>query len=113
MCKGGRRTSGCIPLIPQPHGCDKTAVPGEQVKNFAVRENIPFKTPDELVRSDADPTPAFLRCCKRFHMGIKFTPLSSLIGVDFFFSDNFSASDALGQLTCSVSVLMHRRCPAC
>jgi hypothetical protein len=46
MCECGRRTSGWIGLIPEVHGCDKTAVRTEYVENLAVRKNIPLKALD-------------------------------------------------------------------
>src|SRR5580698_2162497 len=95
MAECGRRT-GCIGLIPEVHGCDKTALYGENMENLAVRKNIPFKTLDDLVYSDSDPAAVFLGDCKRFDMGIELTPLSSPIGADLFFSDNLAALRSLG-----------------
>jgi hypothetical protein len=43
MCECGRRISGWIGLIPEIHGCDKTAVHTEYVDNLAVRKNIPLE----------------------------------------------------------------------
>ena len=37
MCECGGRTSGWIGLIPEVHGCDKTAVHSEYVEKFADR----------------------------------------------------------------------------
>ena len=96
MCECGRRTSGCIGLIAEVHGCDKTAVHGEYVDNLAVRKNIPFKTLDELVHPDAGLASVFLGHCKRFDMGIELTSLSSPIVADLFFSDNLAALRSLG-----------------
>ena len=36
-CECGSRTTGRIGLIPEVHGCDKTAVHSEDVENFTVR----------------------------------------------------------------------------
>ena len=74
MCECGRRTSGWIGLIPEVHGCDETALHGEYVKNLAVGKNIPLKALDELVHPDAGLAAVFLGHCKRFDMGIEFTP---------------------------------------
>jgi len=66
MCEGGRRTSNCIGLTPEVHGCDKTVAHSEYVENLAVRKNIPFKALDELVHPDAGLASIFLGHCKRF-----------------------------------------------
>jgi hypothetical protein len=50
-----RQSGPLYRFIPEVHGCDETVVHGEYVENFAVRKNIPFKIPDELVHSDSDP----------------------------------------------------------
>jgi len=60
MCEGGRRTSNCIGLTPEVHGCDKTVAHSEYVENLAVRKNIPFKALDELVHPDAGLASIFL-----------------------------------------------------
>ncbi len=60
---------------------------GEYVENFAVRKNIPFKIPDELVHSDSDPASIFLGYCQRFNIVIELTPLPSPISTDLFLSD--------------------------
>src|ERR1700679_623222 len=96
MREGGRRTSGCIGLIPEVHGCDKTTAHGEYVENLAVGKNIPLKALDELVHPDARLGSIFLGHCERFDMGIELTPLSSPIGTDLFFSDNLAALGSLG-----------------
>src|SRR5258708_23676071 len=96
MCERRRPTSACIGLIPDVHGCDETALHGEYVKNLAVRKNIPLKALDELVHPDAGLAAVFLGHCKRFDMGIEFTPLSSPIGADLFFRDNLAALRSLG-----------------
>jgi hypothetical protein len=48
MCECGRRTSGWIGLIPEVHGCDKTAIHSEYVENLAVRKQC-LKTGISLV----------------------------------------------------------------
>lgn len=90
MCECGRRSS-CNGLIFEVHDCDKAVVHGEYMVDIAVGKNVPVKTLDELVHSDGGPATVFLRDCKWFDMGIELTPLSSPIGVDFFFSDNLAA----------------------
>src|SRR5258708_9684012 len=84
MCECGRRTSGWIGVIPEVHGCDKTAVHSEYVQNLAIRKNIPLKALDELVHPDPCLASVFLGHCKRFDMGIELTPLSSPVGADLF-----------------------------
>jgi hypothetical protein len=37
MCESGRRISASIGVIPEVHGCDKTAAHGEYMENLAVR----------------------------------------------------------------------------
>jgi hypothetical protein len=96
MREGGRRTGGCIGLIPEVHSCDKIAAHGEYVENLAVEKNIPLKALDELVHSDTGLASVFLGHCERFDMGIELTPLSSPIGADLFFSDNLAALRGLG-----------------
>src|SRR2546430_2115568 len=64
-------TSGCIGLIAEVHGCDKTAVHGEYVENLAVRKNIPFKTLDELVHPDAGLASVFLGHCNSPHCRVQ------------------------------------------
>jgi hypothetical protein len=96
MYECGRRTSGWIGLIPEVHCRDKTAVHSEYVQNLAVRKNIPLKALDELVHPDACFASVFLGHCKRLDMGIEFTPLSSPVGADLFFSDNLPALRSLG-----------------
>src|SRR5271154_7461162 len=96
MCECGRRTSGWIGLIPEVHGCDKTAVHSEYVENLAVGKYIPLKALDELVHPDAGLAPVFLGHCERFDMGIELTPLSSPIGANLFFSDNLATLRSLG-----------------
>ena len=90
MRECGSRTR-CIGLIPEVHSCDETVVHGEYVENFAVRKNIPFKIPDELVHSDSDPASLSLGYCQRFNMAIELTPLPSPISTDLFLSDNPAA----------------------
>jgi hypothetical protein len=46
MCERGRRAGVWIDLIPEVHGCDKTVLHGEHVKDLAVRKNIPLKALD-------------------------------------------------------------------
>src|SRR5260221_12031456 len=95
MCECGRRTCGWIGLIPEVHGCDKTAVHCEYVENLAVRKNISLKALDMLVHPDAGLASVFLGHCERFDMVIELIPLSTLIGADLFFSDNFAALPSL------------------
>jgi hypothetical protein len=82
MCEHGRRSRSWIGLIPKIHSCDKTTVHGKYVENFALRQNIPLKTLDELVHPDADLASVCLDDCQRFDMGIEFAPLSGPIGTD-------------------------------
>jgi hypothetical protein len=91
MRECGRRTSGWIGVTLKIHGCDKTGVHSEDVENFAVRQNIPLKTFDELVDPDADLASVSLGDCQWFDMGIELAPLSSPIGADLFLSDSFAA----------------------
>src|SRR5580704_3837867 len=96
MCERGRRTRSLIGLIPKIHSRDKTVVHSKYVENFAVRQNIPLKTLDELVHPDANLVSVSLGDCQRFDMGIEFAPLSSPIGADLILSDNFAALRSLG-----------------
>src|ERR1700722_12884057 len=96
MCECGGRTSGRISLIPQVHGCDKPAVHSEYVENLAVRKNIPLKALHELVHPYVNLASVFRAHCERFDMRIEFTPLSSPIGADLFFSDNSATLRSLG-----------------
>jgi len=96
MCEGGRRTSNCIGLTPEVHGCDKTVAHSEYVENLAVRKNIPFKALDELVHPDAGLASIFLGHCKRFDIRIELIPLSSPVGADLFLSDDLAALRCLG-----------------
>src|SRR6202171_6740464 len=91
MCECGRRTSGWIGLIPEVHGCDKTAVHSEYVENFAIRKNIPLKALDELVHPDAGLASILLGHRKRFDIRIELTPLSSPVGAGLFLSDDLAA----------------------
>jgi len=101
-CEGGRRTSNCIGLTPEVHGCDKTVAHSEYVENLAVRKNIPFKALDELVHPDAGLASLFLGHCKRFDIRIELIPLSSPVGGICSFPTTLPPSDALGQLTSCV-----------
>src|SRR5580692_12317260 len=105
MCECDRRARSCTGLIPEVHGCDKTAIDSEYVENLAVRKNIPLKALDELVHPDAGLASVFLGHSERFDEGIELTPLSSPIGADLFFSDNFAALRSLGP----AYVLRHQR----
>src|SRR5258708_33857014 len=96
MRECGRRTSSWIGLIPEVHGCDKTAVHSEYVENLAVRKNIPLKALDELVHPDAVLASVFLGHCERFDMVIDLPPLSSPIGAVRFFSENFASTQSHG-----------------
>ena len=102
MCECGRRTSGWIGLIPEVHGCDKTAVHSEYVENLAVRKNFPLKALDELVHPDTGLASIFLGYRKRFDMGIELTPLSSPVGADLVLSDDLAALRSLGPVTSCV-----------
>lgn len=90
MCECGSRTR-CIGLLSEVHGCDETVVQGEYMENFAVRKNIPFKIPDELVHSDPDPASIFLGYRQRFNIAIELTPLPTPISTDLFLSYNPAA----------------------
>ena len=61
------------------------------MENFAVRKNISFKIPDELVHSDSDPASIFLGYCERLDTTIELTPLPSPISTDLSLSDNPAA----------------------
>src|ERR1700733_13527343 len=103
MCECGSGTR-CIGLIPEVHSCDETVVHGEYVENFAVRKNIPFKIPDDLVHSDSDSASLLLGNCQRFNTAVELIPLSSPISADLFLSDNPAALRSLGP----IHVLRHQ-----
>src|ERR1700739_312381 len=93
-CGSGPRRA--IVLIPKVHGCDKTRVHLEYVKNLTVPQNLFLKVLYELMHLDANLASFFLGDFQWFDMAVKLAPLSSPIGADLILSDNLAALRSFG-----------------